>query len=354
MASEKWMIREEELDDDQYRIKNLNPNLSYIIEGCAGSGKTVLALWRAREIQESSNGGDFYVIVFTRALRRFIEDGVREIGLENTRIVYENQWTKRLGSPNSDYIIVDEVQDFSIEKIQTFVQRSRKSTFFFGDTAQSIYEEGSSIGKIADVTRFSLRSLNNNYRLPKKIAKIAERLMSVQDDLVSRCQKEGSELPNIVKFSTREEELNFIISQIQSRGLTDSAILIATNQLVEYVSDYLDQKGIDNEVKLYLSGNKNIENLDFSSDNPKIMTYHSSKGLQFYDVFLPFCDNETVASEFYRNPLYVAFTRAINSITVTYSGVMSHFFQSIPSDLYNETVRDITTQDTEKEPDVPF
>ena len=32
----------------------------------------------------------------------------------------------------------------------------------------------------------------------------------------------------------------------------------------------------------------------FSSDNPKICTYHSAKGCQFNDVFIPNCEDELI------------------------------------------------------------
>jgi len=37
------------------RIVRRNLNSSFIVKGCAGSGKTVLALWRAKELAEQGN-----------------------------------------------------------------------------------------------------------------------------------------------------------------------------------------------------------------------------------------------------------------------------------------------------------
>mgnify|MGYP006333505107 CR=1 FL=1 len=42
--------------------------------------------------------------------------------------------------PKSDYIIVDEIQDFTEQEIREFIQAARKNFYFFGDTAQSIFE----------------------------------------------------------------------------------------------------------------------------------------------------------------------------------------------------------------------
>ena len=48
-----WMIKESEVekDDDQYRVLKATLDKSCIVEGCAGSGKSILALIKAQRIQ---------------------------------------------------------------------------------------------------------------------------------------------------------------------------------------------------------------------------------------------------------------------------------------------------------------
>lgn len=47
-----WMIKESELDDDQIRVLTATLDKSCIVSGCAGSGKSVLALIKAQRIQK--------------------------------------------------------------------------------------------------------------------------------------------------------------------------------------------------------------------------------------------------------------------------------------------------------------
>jgi superfamily I DNA/RNA helicase len=75
--------------------------------------------------------------------------------------------------------------------------------------------------------------------------------------------------------------------------------------------------------------------LNFSSDNPKMMTYHSSKGLQFEHVFIPEC---TVEDDEDRNPLYVAVTRTYRSLYIMHSGNLSSLFDDVPVALYDTTL----------------
>ena len=62
-----WMIVESELDADQIRILTATLDRSCIVEGCAGSGKSILALIKAQRIQKE-RGNNYRVIVFTKAL----------------------------------------------------------------------------------------------------------------------------------------------------------------------------------------------------------------------------------------------------------------------------------------------
>ena len=192
MAKEAWYINESELDDYQTPIIQKKMNSSFVVKGCAGSGKTVLALWKAREIKEAELGS-YYVVVYTKALRQFINDGVEEIGLEQSKVMHHYRW-KNAGIREADYIIVDEVQDFSKDEL-TLLQKSAKKAFIlFGDSAQQIYKglknNLMTMEQIAYHTSLPMEQLVLNHRLPKKIARVAEYVNSTGDSLVSRCTKE--------------------------------------------------------------------------------------------------------------------------------------------------------------------
>ena len=75
--------------------------------------------------------------------------------------------------------------------------------------------------------------------------------------------------------------------------------------------------------------------LDFHSNNPKIMTWWCAKGLQFKDVFIPGC--ESVFSADKRAALYVAMTRCSERLYISYSGSLGNFFPNPSSSLYNSS-----------------
>jgi superfamily I DNA/RNA helicase len=80
------------------------------------------------------------------------------------------------------------------------------------------------------------------------------------------------------------------------------------------------------------------DSLNFNSDNPKIMTYHSAKGLQFETVFLPMCTASDEERE--RKPLYVAMTRSYQDLYIMHSGNLSPFCRNVPVSLYETSEAD--------------
>ncbi|HCS20124.1 MAG TPA: hypothetical protein DIW47_06100 [Bacteroidetes bacterium] len=343
---ESWFVNEGELDDEQYNIKSMSLKNSYIVKGGAGSGKTVLALWRMIEILAQEE--DCILIVYTRALKEFIfaaleKNPVFPISARG-RVMTEREWILR-GRPKASHIIIDEVQDFSSGDIDAFRDNATNSIALFGDSAQKLYttkhsydSDGQdsitlSIEEIAKKLRLPVRSLNRNHRLPKKIARFAETMNPEGQKLEHQCRKEGTRVPMVVNCSSSRSEIDWIISLINSRGLTDVGILLPNNDSVMSVyAEFIDRE-IPCELK-YKKQDTNRFTLDFSSDNPKIMTYHSAKGLQFQYVFLPFCTrlNSDIRHE---RPFYVACTRASEELFVTYAEEMHSYISKIPADFYD-------------------
>ncbi len=75
--------------------------------------------------------------------------------------------------------------------------------------------------------------------------------------------------------------------------------------------------------------------LDFNSSVPKVLSWHSVKGLQFNDVFIPFC--ETAYDDVMKKALYVAITRAYNRLYIGYTGQPNpDIFPAVDSGYYAE------------------
>ena len=334
MAKRSFYVKDSELDDYQVKVINKKTDNSYIVKGCAGSGKSILALWKAKQIQDEHRGSYMY-IVFTKALMQYMADGIKEVGISQRNVDYHWHWVNRAGCPSADYIIVDEAQDFSKEDIELFKSKARKALLLYGDSAQQLYtfiqdKKTVSMEDIQYFTKFPVEQLVFNHRLPKKIARVAQYINSENDELEERCTVEGTEKPKILEYPTVEKQYDAIIELIQNKHMEDVGILFRQNDEVEEAYKYFQEHGLNVEAKF----GKHMD-LDFTSDNPKLMTYHSSKGLQFENVFLPDC---TVEDDDNRNPLYVAVTRTYQSLYILHSGNLSSLFDDVPRDLYDTSL----------------
>ena len=315
-----WFLNEAEASDKQRTIIRTAVDRSFAVSGSAGTGKTLLAVWRAAELEK--NGLDYLVIVYTKLLKEFIAGGAEEAGLDSNKVYYFEEW-ERCEYPKADYIIADEVQDFDIDKLNLLRQAAHLHFIVFGDSKQQIYEGApfihSPLLTVEDIaTKFSLRKflLEENYRLTKKVARVAKEISALNDEFyVDLCQYEGDSKPKLVRCSNRDNIYKFIINRIQKMALDDVGVLLSRNTSVTDVATDLENLGFPNEKKD--GPGNNGSNISFNSTLPKIMTMHSAKGLQFETVFLPFFTFQN-DNDVWKRVKYVAFTRTYKHVYVLY------------------------------------
>lgn len=337
LPSSDWDVDEESMDDDQLDLIERTLDKSMLVAGCAGSGKSVIAMHKAEQI--AHQGGDVILIAYTKSLTGFMSIG-KPIG--PYRFYYHYQWVRQ-GKPQADYIIVDEIQDFTQEEIQDFKQAAKKYYMFFGDTAQSIYKQYGkqtlTIEEIAKLTGLNVLKLYNNYRLPRSVAKITQDYVGVNVDPYKEkvYQNKDKSIPYIIYKSSVEEQVDAIKTIINNNAGKSIGILLPSNELALNIGEELRKKEIGCELK-YSTDMKTdahyIDTLDFGTILPKVMTYHSAKGLQFDIVILPMYngaqDNES------RKALYVAMTRTMHNLYVFYSTPkLAYPLSDVPTILYH-------------------
>lgn len=331
MGKRDFYIRESELDDFQTKVIERRTDKSFIVKGCAGSGKSILALWKIKQIQERKLG-TYTFIVFTKTLRRYMEDGIKSVGLDASNIDYHHHW--KGNKKEVDYIVVDEAQDFSQADIEEFAKHAKKALLLYGDSAQQLYKFRNpspiSIEEIEYLTKFPSEQLVFNHRLPKKIARLAQCLNTSFDELEGRCKNEGVIEPKILKFDSLNSQLDNIIELVTNARMDDVGILFRYNDDITYAAAYFKARNIDVDMKT-----KSQMEIDFNSTKPKLLTYHSSKGTQFQNVFLPDC---TLTSEDDKSALYVAMTRSYEGLYILHSGNLSPFFNDVPAALYETSL----------------
>lgn len=324
-----FVVDEEDFDDDQMDLIEESLDQSMLVAGCAGSGKSLLALKKAEQVINA--GYSVYLIAYTKSLKSFMDEGSNNDKL-SPYCLYHHQWKEALKMPSADYIIVDEIQDFTKEEIIEFMHAAKKHFLFFGDTAQSIYnlpnrktvpllQKETGGDSIEQITNLKSMFLNANYRLPKAVARITQTYIGVgvneYKDKVY--QSKEDKMPYIVGFNSETEQISAIKQLIQSDSLQEIGILLPNNEMVLNLYKQLTQDGFSVQCK-YKRESDGFSTLDFTTKETKIMTYHSAKGLQFKTVILPSCCLDGIRDVEQQKALYVAMTRTYKNLYVMYIG----------------------------------
>lgn len=341
-----WMIKESQIKDKgQTEFIYATNDKSCIVTGSAGTGKSVMALIKAQRIQKTK-GDNYKIIVFTKSLCDYMNSGRNELGLRNV-FLYHWDWKNRMLCCPTDYIIVDEIQDFDTDEIQEFINAANKNFFFFGDSAQSVYKGvlyGDRIKNplpianiqnlVPDKSRLKKFELYYNYRLPVHVAEFVQyvgiNLPPFDPDIYKSTE---SSVPYMLDYDDLDSQI-FAIKKIyeSEKKRTDSAdvaVLLPNNDEVKKFCKILQKQNVSYECK-YL----NINTLNFDTPNLKVMTYVSAKGLQFEKVILPFMDSFVNDDNTRRRALYVAMTRTYKDLYIMYRGVLPSLLRSIPQKLY--------------------
>ncbi len=366
---EDFYIDYADMDDIQRAYINRRTDRHMVVTGTAGSGKSVIALHKLRQV---STQGSYAIIVYTKSLKKYFVDGIKAmvrdrrdnygetISLRSDRIFYYQEWVRwRQQHPGIvvNHLIIDECQDFTAGQINEMLAFGR-ICFLFGDADQTIMDFGSTVTMDPQQTAQSLGvvvdKLYRNYRLTIETAKVVEQVPRplVNTDVSDSCVRHG-EKPRLIKASSFDGQLDRIIDIIRNRALTNVGILLRFNHTgtanyqsgvgwrsVQYVKDYFQQKGITVEYKYNINQSTDMD-LDFQSSNPKILTWWCAKGLQFKDVFVVDCDYDYVAhcqttkdERTCASAWYVALSRTSERLYICYTGELSDRFPPTTSDLY--------------------
>lgn len=375
------------LDLNQKGIYDLKLNAKFIVRGCAGSGKTSLALLRMKQLlaTESSEGvTPFYYVAFVRELVEcmrkeinglpdvktlfndyaityenwrdgVITDWVRsEYGIkaresmcvESTKHGYSCDFTNISIRVNKrpDYLFVDECQDLEIDAIESFVYGVKKGIGFYGDDDQHIMAwRGRCPVTLKTIhNRFNLpiHDLIYNYRLPKEIAMFAEQIGG-RPDLSRHCKSPFHEKPFVISVKNREDANAFMMKRILNLDLQDVGIVYTENEQVraayQTIATGLGRNKVSAswDIKQINSMERRRAGVHWShlTDTPvKIMTYEKIKGQQFETVFL-FVSGELDPEMVKR--FYVGVTRAERFLYILHTNPMPAALRQIPLQFYS-------------------
>ncbi len=165
-----WMIPDDRLDVDQRQIINISLKIqqSILIQGPAGSGKSVVLVKILQNILIHQPAKRVCMVLFTRSLMDMMKSGIPDQICSQVQIYSALEFERKQIHQQWDVVIVDEVQDIKHELLDQLF-RCAKQVILAGDMAQSIYEEGCSSNYFDHIQNLQTLKLKKIYRLPKSI-----------------------------------------------------------------------------------------------------------------------------------------------------------------------------------------
>lgn len=356
----KWLPGENDLVKEQtdFRNKVWTENGNVYISGFPGSGKSVCLLYAVKTIRDKNPDASILFVEFTHSLIKMIEAALKELGLDNVSVVTYEDFRRNYIGPY-DFIICDEVQDVSARLIELMKKRAKR-VIVGGDPNQSIYEtlpnQEPTIGPdelkglltpatteltiLHRLNKYVIRGINCFMPGMRMLAEKSSMLKKHKPAYLWHCIDQTDEVKRIMDDA--KTALNF--------GESVAVLLPTHNKIENFVNLYLQAAGIPSfdfsQDRQFSKPNYGLLNKHLAkhgvkmqcitngygslvTDSDKIIlsTYHSSKGLDFDKVFMPFC-NQGFGTEDDPRLFMVAMSRSRKDLTLSYTTNMNRFLQT--------------------------
>lgn len=365
----RWLVPRTELTPDQLRAVELAPTQHRVVAGAPGTGKTLVLVHRARHLLDTGFGnlGRCHIFVFTNVLKEYIRSALDFVDLPDGCVSTFDSWCTnfykrhiggrlpwRAAPPGPDFeaireavfahcrqhaaagalfdfVLVDEGQDLEPEVHQLLSTLARHVTVCL-DHKQQIYSTGSDregILSALGVKRETVMFLDA-FRCSPYVVDLAAHFIanSTERDAFlqqTRMPQRERERPLLYCGVNFEDEKRHLLEVLRARLNLDKsiAILLPEKRQVFGFAQGLSEAGVEVEAPRQTGKKSRFREHDFSSNRPKLMPYHSAKGLTFETVLLPrltaaaFKQSGPVATE---RLLFVGITRATKWVYVSTVG----------------------------------
>ncbi|MEP6897835.1 MAG: 3'-5' exonuclease [Rhodanobacter sp.] len=381
------------MDSQQEQLARSLGGEHRVIHGVAGSGKTMILGFRAIQLAREL-GKPILVLCYNKTLAARLDQLIGERGLSDRVQVYNfHKWCRKMltayhvelpvrGSqdffgqmvqrvidgvdggqiPRFQYgaVLIDEGHDFEPDWYKLIVQMVDPST----NSLLVLYDDAQNINGRTDRRKFTWKSLGVqaqgrttilklNYRNTLEILSVARSFASEllhadagEDDGVPLIAPESAgrrgAVPELVRTDTAGAQLDLLIARLRDehahgRPYSDMAVLFRNLWEGEKLHQALQRTGIPSR----LADDKGKQTLFVVEDAVKLITMHSSKGLEFPFVIIPGLGSlpkpgQTEVDE--ARLLYVAMTRATEHL------LLIHHDDSVFSKRIRDSINEVQEQ----------
>jgi superfamily I DNA/RNA helicase len=338
------------LSKEQDRINGLPLTGSYLVAGPPGTGKSVMALYRASLLQKKKR--QVRVLMFSRLLKMYANSAIGSLKLDNASVLTMHQWIPQYfrehfgGSPpkksqwefdwqaimvrlqedgvkvDSPNVVVDEGQDLPKEFYMVARLASDHLTVF-ADENQRITDTTCKLDEIRTYAGIKeCFELRRNYRNTREIAALAAHFYTGLPTGIPDPPERSGPKPVLHAAATLADEIEYVARYERNNSDTEIGVLLPSQRHVALFERDLRRK-TKNEVRTYVRrGSKAPADIDFDKPGILLLTYWSAKGLEFDTVVLPALAEATLDPALPETSmmLYVLISRARENLYFTYSG----------------------------------
>lgn len=333
-----------DLSEEQLDIINLPTTKDWVIKGAPGTGKTVMAIYRAGQASQASKGKPVLMLVYNNPLMRFLSTAIQGNYYKNVEVLTYHQWVNdiyseyglgtipkdgnehnwaaissdlsRIGKKYS-HVIIDEAQDFPIDLLKILKSISDHMTCFI-DPNQAI-----EVGKTDTYRAIKTLCVESSYKLTKNF-----RNTKPIRDLSALYCKDGEPAPSstpgkkpvIIKCASGNfDDQNKKMADIIKRNKEKSIGIIVNPKALNSTFNSM-KKLLSSDVIVQMHKPMTPNKIDFDKPGVKILSYGTMKGLEFDIVLLPMFDKIEMqdGGTVDANRAYVAVSRPVNELYLFY------------------------------------
>ena len=363
--------RRAELSEEQEDFLMDAPlDVPVICTGPPGTGKTVLALYRAALLEKMSKQTD--LIMKSKLLSRYVQRSLDELGFDTESRTWhswvynhhgkrgrfgegvpeESRWNPdfmkmiewirdgKADKPEAlywDCLIVDEGQDFPKEFYLYLTSmmtnpsvvdgRDNPGVTVFADENQRLEERhNSTIAEIkARLPGIATYEVHENYRNSAPIARLAQHFyIGLDTGKPDIPEHRNGQIPVLREFDDIEEEMQSVARWMHNNEDLSAGIIVANTRVQRRVMKTLEplvkERGL--KIQKYKSG-VDADKLDFyTGGTVTVVCDKSCKGLEFDGVFIPqlqHYQSEGADEDFFKMKMYVMASRARSFLQLSYS-----------------------------------
>ncbi|HBG2462646.1 TPA: ATP-binding domain-containing protein [Clostridioides difficile] len=214
------------------------------------------------------------------------------------------------------HVVIDEMQDYTPIQYAVINLLFKCKKTILGDFGQLVNPNHTHT--LDDMRQLyndgELVMLNKSYRSTFEIINFAKKIQDISS--LEPIERHGEE-PALLKCNNEQDEINKIKTEIKEFKKSDNAtlgIILKTDNDAKAVYDALRE-----EYSVHLISS---ESSSFTK-GISITSIKMSKGLEFDEVIVPSVNNKTYYSDYDRSLLYIACTRAMHKLKLTYVGTLT-------------------------------